>query len=232
MTVPITVVVPVGPSPDACAYLGECIVSVVAQNTGLLLVDDMHGLGWHGDCTDALESWPPNGAPKVHRNAWNLGVAASFNVGVAMAPTEHVLLLGADDYLEPDAIAAAQRAIEAHPYTSAYYYFGVRYLDDRPNPLQTAACGAAVVTKGLWRETGGFPVESAVGRPDTMLVGLLMSRPDVGALVPIEDGAPLYNVRIHAGQHTASRGPWVPALEATAQAFWSTWSAPVWGRYE
>lgn len=229
MTVQITVVIPVGPSPDACAYFDECIDSVWAQNSPayrVLIVDDMHTGSGH-DCR--LEH---RGFDQSYKTPWVMGVAHAFNIGVALAPTEHVLLLGADDYLEPDAIAAAQRAIEANPYTSAYYYFGVRYLDDRPNPLQTEACNAAVVTKGLWRETGGFPVEAGLGRPDTMLVGLLMSRPDVGALVPIADGEPLYNVRVHQGQHTASRGPWVPALEAAAQAYWATWRRPEWGRYE
>jgi len=236
MTVPITVVIPVGPAPEACAYLPAAIESLAAQtvkSAHVLLVDDMHNLGWHGDCTDALESWPPNGSPDVHRNAWNLGVAASFNVGVALAPTEHVLMLGADDWLEPDAIALAQRAIAERRIEQAYYFYRVRYSDDRPERDQDQPCNAAVVTKALWRATGGFPVESAAGRPDVMFIGMLMGHPELGTLVPIrDDGTPPYNYRVHDGTHTASRGPWVRALEETAQAYWSTYQPPRWGRTE
>lgn len=230
MTAPITVVIPVGPRAEDCAYLVECIESVRAQtvNCELRLIDDMHGIGQHEECRKAT------GAYSILENYWNLGVAASFNVGVSDAPTEHVLLLGADDWLEPDAIACAQVAIEANPIGQAYYWFGVRYNDDRPEVDQYQPCGAAVVTKALWRATGGFPVEAAVGRSDVMLVGMLAGlRPDLGTLVHIPDnGRPPYNVRIHPGQHTASRGPWVQALEATAGAYWATYKPPQWGRYE
>ena len=233
MTVPITVVIPVGPAPEACAYLGECIASVLPQwPVCIIIVDDMHGFGTHPSC----------GKPRlqveerfniVHRNAWNLGVAASFNVGVALAPTEHVLMLGADDWLEADAIAMASAAIEARNIEQAYYYYRVRYSDDRPERDQDQPCNAAVVTKALWRATGGFPVESAAGRPDVMFIGMLMGHPELGTLVPIrDDGTPPYNYRVHDGTHTASRGPWVRALEETAQAYWSTYQPPRWGRYE
>lgn len=230
----ITVVIPVGPDPDACRYLPEAIASVEAQTieTGILLVDDMHGVGRHADGC---------GAPMIDveridyviSNHWNLGVAASFNVGVACARTEHVLMLGADDWLEPDAIACAERAIREHPIQQAYYWFRVRYNDDRPERDQAQPCNAAVVTKALWRASGGFPVESAIGRPDVMLVGMLMGHPEVGTMVQITDnGTPPYNVRVHDRQNTATRGPWVRALEETAQAYWNTWQAPAWGRYE
>ena len=227
MTAPITVVIPVGPRAEDCAYLVECLASV-PEGTPVMVVDDMHEVGCHDQCAAVVYrkdlEW--------HHNPWNLGVAASFNVGVALAPTEHVLLLGADDVLQPDAIERAQAAIEANPYEQAYYWYHVRYLDDRPEPLQAQPCGAAVVTKALWRATGGFPVEAAVGRSDVMLVGLLMGHPEAGTLVEITDGGePPYHVRTHAGQHTASRGPWVHALEATADAYWRTWTPPAWGRY-
>jgi glycosyltransferase involved in cell wall biosynthesis len=226
---PITVVIPVGPRAEDCAYLAECLDSVLAQTVppvATVIVDDMAGLELGG----IRSLLPPEMTIMLHRNPWLLGVAASFNVGVAVAPTEHVALLGADDRLEPDALECAQRAIERHPYEQAYFYFTVRYSDGRPD--QTVPCGAAVVTKALWRATGGFPVESAVGRSDVMLTGLLMKRPDIGTLVPILDnGTPCYWYRSHENSHTASRGPWTRALDETAQAFWNSWGAPRWGRY-
>lgn len=241
MTAPITVVVPVGPRAEDCAYLREAVVSVAAQTTTLdtevrlLIVDDMHGITAAATEHEGRHTlpWIQGQPPMLECNAWNLGVAASFNAGVALAPTEHVLLLGADDWIEPDAIRLAQEAIERRPTEQAYYWFRVRYSDDRPERDQGQPCGAAVVTKALWRATGGFPVEAAIGRSDVMLVGLLMGHPDVGTLIEIrDDGRPPYNVRVHPDQHTASRGPWVRALEETANAYWATWQQPRWGRYE
>ncbi len=226
----ITVVIPVGPSPDACRYLPEALASIKVQTVKpreILMIDDMHGLGAHDTCMAGPYIRHIFYAP------WNLGVAHAFNVGVAVAPTEHVLMLGADDWLEPDAIECAERAIKDRPIGQAYYWFPVRYSDDRPQRDQYEPCNAAVVTKALWRATGGFPVESAVGRPDVMLIGLLMAHSDLGTLVPIApDGPPRYCYRVHDGTHTASRGPWIRALEETAQAYWATWAKPTWGRYE
>lgn len=230
MTAPITVVIPVGPRAEDCTYLAECLASVDAQTMQphILIVDDMHG--WYDQSPACAIN---NTIVTPVENPWNLGVAASFNIGVALAPTEHVLLLGADDLLQPHAIELAQRAIEARPTEQAYYWYDIRYMDDRPEPLQGQPCGAAVVTKALWRATGGFPVESAIGRSDVMLVGLLMGHPDVGTLIPVGswEGEPQYWVRVHDGQHTASRGPWVRALEEAANAYWATWRKPEWGRY-
>lgn len=241
MVTPITVVIPVGPRAEDCAFLGECLESVMAQTVRprLIVIDDMHGIDPTRDGNHDHElPWADfaNGTdyPIVfHSNEWNLGVAASFNTGVAIAPTEHVLLLGADDWLDPTAIECAQHAIETQPSERGYYWFRVRYSDDRPLRDQSVPCGAAVVTKALWRATGGFPVESAVGRSDSMLVGLLMKYPELGDLIPIPDNSiPPYRYRVHDASHTASRGPWVQALESTAQAYWSTWAKPAWGRYE
>ena len=229
MTIPITVVIPVGPTPEACAYLPQAIESVAesAIPPALWLIDDMHNIGAHDGCRSAREY------AEVHRNAWNLGVGASFNVGVSVAPTEHVLLLGADDWLEPDAIAKASATIEANPIENAYYWYRVRYSDDRAEKDQGQPCGAAVVTKSLWRATGGFPVESAVGRSDVMFLGMLFGHPELGSVVEIQDdGRPPYNYRVHDATHTASRAPWVRALDETAQAYWTTYQPPRWGRYE
>lgn len=238
MTIPITVVIPVGPTPEACAYLPAAIESVAAQTSraGLLIVDDMHGQSSHQGCVldiGDIEYLYGDLEIDIVQNPWHGGVAFSFNHGVAQAWGEHVLMLGADDWLEPNAIALAQRAIAERNIGQGYYFYRVRYSDDRPERDQDQPCNAAVVTKALWRATGGFPVESALGRPDVMFIGMLMGHPDLGTLVPIrDDGTPPYNVRVHDQQHTASRGPWVRALDEAAQAYWTTYQPTRWGRYE
>lgn len=229
----ITVVIPVGPEADACAYLERCFGSVYSQAVkpdAVVIVDDMHGLGSHAGCTEAIEH---TGIPRYATyNAWNLGVSASFNIGVSIAPTDHVLLLGADDWLEPNAIELAERTIRDWNVPNGYYWMRVRYNDDRPERDQGQPCGAAVVTKALWRASGGFPVESAVGRSDVMLVGMLLGHPEVGTLIEVrDDGTPPYNYNVHNRSHTATRGPWIRALDETASAYWATFEPPRWGRY-
>lgn len=223
----ITVAVPLGPRVEDCQFLDECLASLTRQTVAaaeILVIDDMHG----DDHNCAVARYPV----RVERAVWNQGVAASFNAGVAYAHTEHVALVGADDWLEPNAIELAERTIRDWNVPNGYYWMRVRYNDDRPERDQGQPCGAAVVTKSLWRASGGFPVESAVGRSDVMLVGMLLGHPEAGTLIEVrDDGTPLYNVRIHQGQHTASRGPWLRALDETANAYWATWSPPRWGRY-
>lgn len=231
MTTPITVVIPVGPEPKDCAYFEECMASVAAQTVAaseVVIVDDMNGLSLYPD----LARIGPT-PMKLYRNPWLMGVAASFNVGVALAPTEHVLLLGSDDWLEPNAIELAQETIERNRIEQAYFWYRIRYADDRPDPDQGLPCGAAVVTKKLWRATGGFAPELGVGASDAAMVSLLWVHPIAGTCVEIRDeGRPPYNVRTGPHQHTATRGPWQGIILETRRVFYETWEPPRWGRYE
>ena len=56
--------------------------------------------------------------------------------------------------------------------------------------VQEAACNAAMVTQGLWRLTGGFPPETAVGAPDAALVSIMLANsPRAGEFVRIKGDA-------------------------------------------
>lgn len=232
----ITVVIPVGPEADACRWLDEAIASVRAQthkDYQILLIDDMHNLPhvWnkHGDVYpkapfhgDDIELWQ---AP------WRLGVAHAFNAGVGLSTTECVLLLGADDTLDPEALEACAREYErtaANQRGSSYFALSVRYMDT--DEVQTIPCGAAMVTKSLWRTTGGFAPETASGASDAALISTFWNRSDVMQLVPV--GRPgLYNYRRHDRTDTASRGPWQGVILSTRDILTQLWEPPKWGRY-
>lgn len=219
----VSVVVPVGPHDANKRWLDECILSVSNQtwnkngNGGchLVLVDDMADLD-----TSMI---PSDLSRTVWKSPWYLGVAHAFNIGVAVAPSELVFMLGSDDWLEPECIEKCVEEYAARtgdPY--AYFYVGVRYSDN--GETQTVPCHAAMVSKSLWRRTGGFPIESASGAPDAALISILMGNyPRAGRFWPVADGIPLYNYRRHNETDTASKGPWQGVILETRHLVTANW---------
>lgn len=231
----ISVVIPVGPFQHHQDYLHEALVSVAVQTRApdeLVLVDDMAGLDFTG-CNDVIERFAGGrDIPlQIVHNQWRLGIAASFNVGVAAAKFDASFMLGADDKMRKTCIEETWRTLEANSWRDAYYYAGVCYMDT--GELQTLPCGEALVTRGLWHLTGGFPVESAVGAPDCALVSILLAhRPDL--LIPIAGGDPLVDYRRHVLSDTAQRGAWQGPILASRDILtreWPSSSKPAaWGR--
>lgn len=220
----VTVAIPVGPEPHHREWLAEAVESVKGQTvpTGVILIDDMADLVVYAH------------AFNLHRveMRWRVGVATAFNYGVACAPTDLVFMLGSDDWLEPECIEECLRVYDARPAEKrdlGYYYVGVRYTDERDD--QMLPCNAAMVTKALWRATGGFPPETGVGAPDAALISMLMTHPDVADIIPVEGKRPLYNHRIHPGQDTAGRAPYQPAIHNVRDVLTREWKPPRWGRY-
>ena len=101
LSVPITVVIPVGPHPANIAWLGEALESIALQSVWpeeILLIQDR----------ETLEIFEPTSGPPVRiwKAPWRLGVAHAFNFGVALANTQLILMMGSDDRLLPDCLAA------------------------------------------------------------------------------------------------------------------------------
>lgn len=216
----ISVAIPVGPSPDACRFLDEAIASVKAQTVlcNIILIDDMHGLD-----TKYEE------IATIYRSPWRLGVAHAFNFGVALAPDDEVVLLGADDTLEPDAVAAyLECSGYDHPEVGfrTYYSLPVRYMDT--GEVQFAACGAAVVSKQLWKMTGGFPPQSASGASDAAFLSSIWNSNEF--MIKSVAQRPLYNYRRWEGTDTATLGPWQGVILET-RGLLTPLKKPVWGRY-
>ncbi len=197
-TVPITVAIPVGPHPANVRWLPEAIESVreqVPRPAEILLVDDGAGL------TD--EIYEEQGV-RVYHTAWPVGVAGAFNQCVGAAREWLIVLMGSDDKLLPGCLEACWGAWEAHHDLLGYYWLPVRYSDGRPD--QYLPCNAAMVTKDLWRRTGGIPTEAGVGAGDTMLISMLLAAGGrLGRLYQVGD-APLYWYRVHPEIDTLKHG--------------------------
>jgi glycosyltransferase involved in cell wall biosynthesis len=226
----IGVVIPVGPKLHHQAFLNELLQSVLRQSRRpdeICIVDDM-AVDLRGRLDlDHLSHQYPGIRFRVVENPWLLGVGNSFNVGVARCDTDAVFMTGADDILLPECLEAAAATFERHMGKDAYYYAGIRYMDT--GELQTLPCNAALVTRGFWRLTGGFPLEAAVGAPDCALISILLAHhPDW--LIPIDDGRPLVDYRRHELSDTAGRGVWQGCILESRDILTKTWEPPAWGR--
>jgi len=210
----ISVAVPVGPEPHHAWYLEEAVLSARGADE-VLIIDDMHGL--------------PDGylGARVWHAPWRLGVGAAFNAGVALAANELVFMLGADDRLLDGCLEQCVRSYEQNK-RDGYYWVGVAYSDGRPDQFEP--CNAAMVTKGLWRATGGFPPETGSGAPDCALISVLM-RHMPKALICVNHTEPLYWYRWHPDTDTASRAPWQGVILETRDKLAELWRPPRWGRY-
>lgn len=231
----ITVAIPVGPDAHYRQWLDECLASVANQTRlpdEVLLIDDMAGLDedlYHSD------AYPV----RVWRSPWLLGPPHAFNFGVALAEHDLVLMLGADDLLEPACVESCLAQYEASGRQDAYYYlpfaYGFRGMEghedeDRPS---TEFTNMAMVTKGLWRKTGGFPIVSALGPCDYIMGAVLQKSGSPHILVAPLQGQTLYWFRIHEMNQTQIRlreyPGWPP--EMVRQLCEASWKPPQWGRF-
>lgn len=167
--VPITVVIPLGPKPHHREYLSEMLTSIAQQKFApdeVIVVNDggPSVLPQIVDMGTTIHAWE-------YQQPWNVGMVACWNCGVGLARNELVLLVGADDKLYGDCIDECYKSWQREQEPLGYYYLGVKYSDGRE---QNTACNAAMVTKALWRHTGGFPPQTAVGAPDHIFLSMLL----------------------------------------------------------
>ena len=226
----ITVVIPVGPDPVYQRYLPQAIVSVVGQNTQaneILLIDDQAALiGEWDEFYRQTFSTPAYISGRIWRTPWLSGVAHSFNFGVALAKNDLVFMLGSDDRLEPWCLEDCIRAYEANQKRPAYYWVDVQYSDGEQQAL---ACNAAMVHKDLWRSSGGFPVESAVGPCDTMLMSILLTHPEAGKLIHVKSDKPPYWYRRHDRTYSRVRGSKFADISGVVRdRVTKLWRTPTW----
>lgn len=214
-TVPITVTIPVGPYPSNTRWLTECIDSISQQTVlpeEILIIDD--GANIDPDTLSHL-------AITIWQTPWQSGVAHAFNFGVALAHNDLVVMLGSDDKLLPTCIEKLWQCWEGHKDPMGYYFLALKYSDDRE---QNTPCNAAMVHKHHWRVTGGFPVESAVGAPDTMLCSIMLKHyPKAGTFYKVSEET-LYWYRYHPEIETHRKPAWGGVVHLTRDLVTQEWT--------
>jgi glycosyltransferase involved in cell wall biosynthesis len=202
--------------------LEEALDSVESQirgNDELIVVDDMAHLIRSNDFILRLSG-------KIHTNPWRLGCAASWNVGVAIARNSLCLLMGSDDKLLDGCLNALRDAWNMHEDPLGYYHLDIIYSDNGEE--QSAPCNAAMVTRQLWKHTGGFALESSSGAPDAAFLSAMMIHKDMGTMYRVHTPHPLYWVRRHSEQDTYNRGPWQGVILQTRDILTQTWKPAEW----
>ena len=144
-----------------------------------------------------------------------------------MARNDRVFMLSCDDTLEPDCLEMCVAAYEKNQQKDAYYWVGCHFMDGQPD--QALPFSASMVTKGLWRECGGFPVETTGCGGDAALISILMTH-FPGRLVSVAGGRPLYNYRTHKESETANITPWLHVMDEVRGLTTNLWKPPNWGR--
>lgn len=197
----ISVVIPVGPYEANTRWLDECMRSVrdqTVQPQQIVIVDDGASENFYVQYDLAA-----SGKLKVLHMYWRTGISHSFNYGIMASPTDLVFMLGSDDTLEPTCLERCLEAYNKREQADGYYSVPIKYMDTEE--VQTAPCNAAMVTKGFWRMSGGFPIETSLGIGDSTLLSICIKHK-----LPVywvgEDTAapetPLYNYRRHPDIHT------------------------------
>lgn len=217
MTLPISVVVPLGPDSHYLDWLSECIQSIYENDPDeIILIDDMSDLGlrWVQD----------HSVINYYKNDWLLGCADSWNRGVALARNELVFLMGSDDKLLPYCLEVCVNAWETNNRLDAWYNVTCQLqnggLQDQPN-------NAAAVTKGLWKLTGGFG-PSAFAAPDAWLLSIMMVHMP-NRIIQVDKGVPYYWCRQHDFQDTPRQfGRFFDAAHSIRDIATRTWQKPEW----
>jgi glycosyltransferase involved in cell wall biosynthesis len=228
----VTVVIPCF---DQARYLPAAVTSVRAQTCGpvaCVVVDD-------GSTDDTAAVASRLGATLLRQA--NAGVSAARNAGLAVARTDLVAFLDADDTLLPDAIAAELEAFDRHPGAAAVVgRCQPMDADGRPLPARhddvdgahlyrdwlarnfVWTPGAALFDRRALEAIGGFPRD--LGPAADYAVYLRLARTDRVVFLPRE------LVRYRQHEASMSRDPALMLRSTLAVLRREQGEAPAWAR--
>ncbi|MEM6457220.1 MAG: glycosyltransferase, partial [Acidobacteriota bacterium] len=114
------------PSYNAARFVARAIRSVLAQTYAqleLVVLDDAST----DDTADVVAPFLDDPRVRYVRHPANLGMARNWNAGIASLATPLICKLDADDWYEPNFLAAAVDALEARP-DAAFAFGGLRWV--------------------------------------------------------------------------------------------------------
>lgn len=163
----ISVIVTVGPNPVYQQYLDECLDSIWNQQFGPLecvIVDDAAHLS---------EARYDSTLFKYIKNPWNLGQAASINIGIAAASYNWVFVMGGcDDRLMSNCLSVCWDTYlsEGQKKWASYSPFLITSEGEISNLPQ----GAWLLHRDTWAKLGGYPVEAGIGEVDSIFGSMMI----------------------------------------------------------
>jgi len=169
--------------------------------------DEFKWLGSESVTGKETWSWQSNKeAPETYISywvsPWNVGVADAFNFGVSMAMHPLVFMLGSDDKMLPTCLEECIKAYDKHKIEGWYNVT----IETSSGEQMWIPNNTAMVTKELWKWTGGFG-PSAFAGPDAWLLSILMKHAPE-RIIQVQQGTPLCWLREHDHQDT-KKTAWV-----------------------
>jgi glycosyltransferase involved in cell wall biosynthesis len=192
MSVPISVVIPVGPLAHQREHIGECVSSVFNQTAE---ADEILLLDTPGECRPLNKELDGIAEIKLWDISHITNIPDAFNFGVYEARNELVFLLGSDDKLYPRCLELCYAAYQHFQQPLGWYSVGVEYSNGY---TQNTPCLAAMVTKTLWNKAGGLKRDySPYPACEVEFISrMLLANGELGATYRVSDEV-LYWHRIH-----------------------------------
>lgn len=182
----VSVIVTVGPDPAYLQYLPECLESIYQQNIPdmeIVIVDD----------AAHIIDLPKHHGNKYIKNIWNLGQAASINIGVVSARNDLILVMGgSDDKLLPNCIQACLDSYQEHKQQRWACYSPMIITSE--GETSNLPQGVWMFHRSMWAGLGGYPREAAIGEVDAIFCSMMLKQNVV--MYPVGN-EPLYWHREH-----------------------------------
>lgn len=234
----VAVIIPVGPYTQSRAHLQAMLDSLEAQTAPpaqVIVVDD----GAHLFSSDLGHR---TFDMRLVRNVWNLGEAASRNIGIVRADCEWVFDACHDDYFHPDCLRVAQHEAQLMNDPFGYYYVTLAHghFDEKPPidhqsrntlgpawEIQSTMGAQALYSRKLWASLGGYPKCGGVGLADICYEEIVMTHG--GKVYPVAQGTVLYYHRKHAENVvTTLSGPMKELARQVSNENGRMWKPPTW----
>lgn len=215
----LSVIVTIGPHPAYKQFLDECIDSIYAQNISddeIILVDDAAHISprWIAKHSAVV---------RVIKNPWNLGQAASLNIGIAEASNDLIFTMGGcDDRLLPNCLQ--QCMVEYNRRQNLWACYSPMLITSE-GETSTLPQGAWLFHRSMWAALGGYP-KDAISEVDAVFASIMLKHKvvmyDVGR-------QPLYWHREHEHALTATRSELRIAAAGIIRGMCTQeWAAPDW----
>lgn len=189
MTIPISLVMTIGPYPHNLRWLDEALESVRAQT----LAPDEFIVVCEPDATLEIE-----GARLVRTATPRIGWPQAMNLGISEARNHWVGMLNSDDRLYPGYIRSISNYVEK--YGDKPYHIRHNIVCSEGPGTQ----GGMVFHKEVWAAVGGF--ENVFGSDTKFVSKILLSQKF--RVVNMEEGDPFYWHRRHAEQISVTGVGW------------------------
>jgi glycosyltransferase involved in cell wall biosynthesis len=149
-------------------FLPRCVESVLSQDgvdLEVIIVDDASP---DGSVAVARELAGSDARIRVLANEVNQRHIATYNIGLAAATGDYVVLLSADDLLAPGSLGRACALLEAHPEVTFVYGYCPDFTDEAPPP-KTAVRSWSVWSGPEWLERVGRRGHNVVMCPEVVM---------------------------------------------------------------